>query len=132
MKNMVMFVNVGLVRSTSMFMYEWKLKTWGKKEKHCVCCVQGHGLWVSIEREIEQEDLKTWNRYYCTLYGISWVYKRMITMTKSGPCNANYKIAEGQREMGWNADQTVNLLFMHAHVAFPSGRCTTHWFRCVI
>lgn len=39
---------------------------------------------------------------------------------------------EGQKEMGWDGKQTVNLLFMHAHVAVPSGRCTRHWFRCVI
>lgn len=39
---------------------------------------------------------------------------------------------DGQKEMGQDTKQTVNLLFMHAHVAVPSGRCTRHWFRCVI
>lgn len=36
------------------------LKIWGKK-KNIVCCVQGRGLWVSVEKEISQQDLKSRN-----------------------------------------------------------------------
>lgn len=45
---MVMFLSVGLVRSMSMFMYDLNLQMW-KKKKNIVCCIQGRGLWVSVE-----------------------------------------------------------------------------------
>lgn len=61
-ENMLMCLNVGLVRSTSMFMYEWNLKIWKKKKQKKnivrVLC-SGSGA-VGLSR-MENHDLNWWN-----------------------------------------------------------------------
>lgn len=58
MKNRLMFLHVSLVRSTSMFMYEWNLIICRKKKKKTLVLCSGSGA-VGLSQK-GNHDLKSW------------------------------------------------------------------------
>lgn len=139
---MVMFLSVGLVRSMSMFMYDLNLQMWKKKEKHCVLYSGPGALGLSWRKRTEQQNSKLLNSIKMRL-SMTFVLRNFsgVQMDETddqvwwthgiSACKLQNRWGP-EREMGWDSNQTVNLLFMHDHVAFPSGRCNTCGFRCVI